>query len=103
MPTFDEMQEAMKPYREERKRNEEKYRKMREEEWKKQGLVPYTSDKSKNDFHGDGDHPSTMENSTATVLWLVVMAVGTIFKGNWVIWIVATIIWFRFVTRHKRK
>lgn len=48
------------------------------------------------------DHPNTMENSTATVLWIVVMLVGSIFKGNWVIWIVATIIWLKFITRHKK-
>lgn len=46
------------------------------------------------------DHPNTMEDSTATVVWLVVMLVGSIFKGNWVIWIVATVIWWRFITRY---
>lgn len=49
------------------------------------------------------DSPYTMEDSTATVLWIVVMVVGSIFKGNWVIWIIATIIWRKFVTRYKKK
>lgn len=51
------------------------------------------------DLYINSDHPNTMENGTATFLWIVVMAVGTIFKGNWVIWIIATIIWWRFINR----
>lgn len=58
---------------------------------------------TKENFFGNCDHPNSLENSEATILWLVVMAVGTIFKGNWIIWIVATIIWRRYITRHKIK
>lgn len=47
------------------------------------------------------DSPYTMEDSTATFLWLVVMVVGSIFKGNWIIWVMATVIWRKFVTRYK--
>lgn len=49
------------------------------------------------------DHPNSFENDEATILWLVVMAVGTIFRGNWIIWIVSTIIWRKYITRHKIK
>jgi hypothetical protein len=49
------------------------------------------------------DHPNSLENDEATILWIVVMAVATIFKGNWIIWIIATIIWRRYITRHKIK
>lgn len=49
------------------------------------------------------DHPNSLENDEATIIWIVVMAIGTIFKGNWIIWIVATIIWRRYITRHKIK
>lgn len=49
------------------------------------------------------DHPNSLENSEATIIWIVVMAVGAIFKGNWIIWIVATIIWRRYITRRKIK
>lgn len=49
------------------------------------------------------DHPNSLENSEATILWIVVMAIATIFKGNWIIWIIATIIWRRYITRHKIK
>ena len=56
----------------------------------------------KNPFEGC-DHPNSLENSEATILWIIVMAVGTIFKGNWIIWIIATVIWWRYITRHKRR
>jgi hypothetical protein len=49
------------------------------------------------------DHPNSLENDEATIVWIVVMAVGTIFKGNWIIWIIATIIWCKYITRHKIK
>lgn len=49
------------------------------------------------------DHPNSLENDEATILWIVVMAIATIFKGNWIIWIIATIIWRKYITRHKIK
>ena len=49
------------------------------------------------------DHPNSLENSEATILWIIVMIVAAIFKGNWIIWIVATIIWRKYITRHKIK
>lgn len=49
------------------------------------------------------DHPNSLENSEATIVWIIVMAVATIFKGNWIIWIIATIIWRKYITRHKIK
>ena len=56
----------------------------------------------KNDFYGDCDHPNTMENSTATVLYILVMMGSLIFKDFLLIWVVASFIYFRFITRHKR-
>ena len=58
---------------------------------------------SQNNPFENCDHPNSLENDEATIIWIVVMAVGTIFKGNWIIWIVATIIWRRYITRHKIK
>ena len=49
------------------------------------------------------DHPNSLENDEATIIWIVVMGVATIFKGNWIIWIIATIIWRKYMTRHKIK
>lgn len=51
------------------------------------------------DLYINSDHPNTIENGSATFLYIVVMAVGAIFKGNWMIWIIATIIYLRFINR----
>ena len=86
------MQDAKKEFEEkEKKRREEWLR-----ECEKKGILPpdpktYPKQRC--------DSPYTMEDSTATVLWIVVLLVGSIFKGNWIIWIVATIIWLKFISR----
>lgn len=49
------------------------------------------------------DHPNSLENDEVTIIWFIVMAIATIFNGNWIIWIVATIIWRKYITRHKIK
>ena len=53
-------------------------------------------------FYGDCDHPNTMENSTATIFYIITMIGGTIFNDRWIIWIVASIIYFSFIFRHKK-
>ena len=53
--------------------------------------------------YGDWDHPNTMENSSATILYIIVMAISIIFVNGWMVWIVASIIYFRFITRHSRR
>ena len=53
--------------------------------------------------YGDWDHPNTMENSSATILYIIVMAISIIFVHGWMVWIVASVIYFRFITRHKRR
>ena len=50
-----------------------------------------------------GDHPSTMENSTATILYIIIMLVSIIFVDRWLIWIFASIVYFRFITRYERR
>lgn len=106
MPTYEEMQKLIKQHQKERESFEEHLKELRRQEFAKQGLKLIETNKSeqerKKDFHGDCDSPYTMENSTATILWIVVMVVGSIFKGNWVIWIISTVIWARFITRHNK-
>jgi hypothetical protein len=53
-------------------------------------------------FHGDCDHPNTMENGQATIFYILVMLGGLIFNDRWLIWAVATIIYLKFITRHDR-
>ena len=69
-------------------------------EWKKRKEEQQKKSQTPEEFFKNCDHPNSLENSEATIIWIVVMAVGTIFKGNWIVWIVATIIWWRYITRH---
>lgn len=72
-------------------------------EWKKRKEEQQKKSQTPEEFFKNCDHPNSLENSEATIIWIVVMAVGTIFKGNWIIWIVATVIWWRYITRHTRR
>ena len=85
------------------KRLYEKIDQMNKEREKKKQEERQKSAQTPEDFFKNCDHPNSLENSEATIIWIVVMAVGTIFKGNWIVWIVATAIWWRYITRHKRR
>lgn len=105
MITFDDMIKEREKHKEEEKEFQRELNRLRIKELRDKGLEPM--------FDEDGnslipakketfDHPNTIENSTATFFYIVVMLVGSIFKGNWVIWIIATVIWAKFITRHDR-
>lgn len=49
------------------------------------------------------DSPYAMENSTATFLYIVAMIVGTLFQDRIIVYAVATVIWWKYITRHKEK
>lgn len=49
------------------------------------------------------DSVYTLENSEATILYIIVMVIGTLFYDRVLIWIVATLIFVLFLTRHSRK
>ena len=89
---FDEVDRKFKE--KEKQREQERLKKLAD-----QGIFPPDPSTYPKQY---SDHPNTMENSTATVLWIVVMLVGSIFKGNWVIWIIATVVWAKFITRHDK-
>ena len=103
MIKFDDMIEERKKHEEEDREFRRKLNKLHMEDLRKQGIEP-TFDEDGNSLIPPEkemwDHPNTMENSTATILWIVVMLIGSIFKGNWVIWIIATVVWAKFITRH---
>lgn len=91
----------------------QKHEKEWEESWRQELIEKgYTPQWSENDddtrpgkddnFYGDCDHPSTMENSTATVLWIVAMIASLLFKGGWVLCILETVAWWKFITRHNK-
>ncbi len=47
------------------------------------------------------DSVNSLENFEATILWLIVMGVGTIFNDRWIIWIIATVIWLSHICRYQ--
>lgn len=47
------------------------------------------------------DTVNTMENSEATIIWIVVMLVGAIFVDRLTIWVTSTAIWLCFINRYK--
>ena len=47
----------------------------------------------------DAEHPNTMEDGTATLLYIIVMVVGAIFVDRLLIWAIASFIYFRFINR----
>lgn len=61
------------------------------------------TDKQLDNFYGDCDSPYTIENSTATVFYIITMVVGTLFIDRWLIYIAATLIYFGFKNRHNKK
>lgn len=97
MPSYEEMRkifdEVDKKFEERDKKREEERRK----EVEAMGLTYINGDKPQKEHY---DHPNTMENSTATIFWIASLVVGALFKGAWIIWIVSTVIWWKFITRH---
>lgn len=99
MPTYEEMQEWRKKYKKEREEFNKKLEAIRLKELEEKGLKPFDESSIP---PKQCDHPNTMENSTATVLWIIVMIVGALFRGRLLVWIVATLVWLSFITRHSR-
>jgi hypothetical protein len=78
----------------------EEYRKMLAEHRKRCGEPdPKSIDRDPVKYH---DHPNTMENGPAIMLYIFTMVGGAIFNDRWLIWIIATILFIRFMTRHSR-
>jgi hypothetical protein len=99
MPTVEEMRKYKEKHKKEREEFNKYLEELRFKELESKGLKPFDESRIPKKYC---DHPNTMENSTATALWIVVMLVGSIFKGNWVIWIIATVLWAKFITRHDK-
>ena len=94
--------QSLTPEEREKELNEflDELRKGDEENKIQQELRPKNVEKN---FFEGCDHPNSLEDDEATIVWVIVMIVGAIFKGNWIIWIIATIIWLKYITRHKIK
>lgn len=58
-----------------------------------------TNEDKLEEMYVKSDHPNAMENGTATALYILVMLIGTIFQDRWLIYIMASWIYFRFINR----
>ena len=53
------------------------------------------------EYYRKCDKPGTMDNTTATIFYIIIMIVGAIFYDRWLIWVVATIIYLAHIFRHE--
>lgn len=77
----------------------ESYRKKLNDHYKKCNKTPPDSMKKESTQHHD--HPNTMENGPATLLYIFTMIGGSIFYDRVGIWICATIIFLLHLFRHR--
>jgi hypothetical protein len=96
MLSFEECQEMGKRIREEEKKRNERIENIRKEELRKQGIDPDAYKNVKPQY----DSPYALENGPATILWLVVAIGALIFKDGWMISVIATFVWLKYITRH---
>ena len=97
MPTMEEMRKYTEKYKKEREEFNKHLEESRLKELEAKGIKPFDESQVPKKYC---DHPNTMESGTATFFYIIAMLIGSIFKGNWVIWIIATVIWIKFITRH---
>ena len=103
MITCDDMRPYIDKRRREREELDKKCLELRQKELAAKGLkLIEKDDLPQKDFHGNCDHPNTMDDTAATILYIVVMLGGLIFNDRILIWIVATIIYVGFRNRHKK-
>lgn len=82
-------------------------RKALEEELKEQGITMEEYQRQQKEIYDRKcnpkymDKPGTMENGTALLFYIATMVGGCIFKDGYIIWIVATIVYVKFRTRHQ--
>ena len=70
MPTMEEMNEWREKWKKEREEFNKEIEEIRRKEWEKKGIKPVDIGKIPPERC---DHPNTIEDSTATVLWIIVM------------------------------
>jgi hypothetical protein len=73
-------------------------RKHRYEEYCRENNITPTPSKPEQPKHFD--HPDTMDNGPATVLYILAMIVGSLFKDRILVYMFATIFWWCHINRH---
>ena len=75
----------------------EYHRKKAEE--KGQVIPPKDTRSWEEKMYVESDHPSTIPDDVATIWYIIIMVVGTIFNDRLLIWITATVVWWRHINR----
>lgn len=96
MLSFEQYQEISRKIREEEQKRQERLELIRKEELRKRGVDPDLQPPIKPKY----DHPCTPDDGFITTLYIVGMIASLIFKGFWILWIVLTIFYVKFITRH---
>ena len=98
MMSFKEAQEMGRRIREDQERTKKMMEETRRAELRKQGidLDAWKSVKPKY------DHPGTPDDGFVTVIYILGMVGSLIFKDFWMAWIVLTIGYGKFITRHNK-
>lgn len=102
MLSFEEYQEIGRRNKKLIEEWNENEKELRRRELERQGIpINYINQENSN-FHGDCDSIGSLENWQATMLYIVAMLVGAIFVDRLIIWVIATFIWLKFITRNKK-
>lgn len=96
MISFEEAQAMGKRIKEEQDRIQKMMDETRKAELRKQGIDPDSHKSVKPRY----DHPSTPDDGFVTVLYIIGMVASLIFKDFWIAWIMLTVAYSKFITRH---
>lgn len=100
MMSFEECQEWGKRMRAERAEFEKKQMEIRNNELRKQGVDLDTIKPIKNKQPWEYDHPSTPDDGFVTFLYIIAMIGSLIFKDFLVLWVMLSVTYGKFITRH---
>lgn len=96
MMSFEECQEMGRKIREEERKRNERMAKIRDDELRKIGIDSNVQKSIEPKY----DHPSMPEDGFVTVLYIVGMVTSLLFKDFWIPWVILTIVYGKFITRH---
>ena len=100
MMSFEECQEWGRRMRAEKEEFEKKQMEIRRNEFIKKGINPDSCNPIPQKKPWEYDHPSTPNDGFVTFLYIVGMIGSLIFKDFWIPWIILSIAYGKFITRH---
>lgn len=68
----------------------------------KEEMNQYIKQEPAKDIHGDCDYVWAPEKGAATVMYIFAMIFGSIFNARILVWIIATLVYSNFMSRHKK-